>query len=92
MMLFRAQSQFSSSSKCDQALADWTLRQNEGKFDGFGCEGVIKILKITLKKSKIERDRDSQYCLPTLVVLRSSITEFKIKDTHTLTPGLNFVL
>ena len=54
-----------SSSKCDQAQADWTLRsrdigQNEGKFGGFGCDRDIEILKITLNKSKSKRDRDSQ--------------------------------
>ena len=45
-----------SSSKCDQAQVNPTLRsqdrgQNEGKFGGFECDADIEFLQITLNKS-----------------------------------------
>ena len=60
-----------SSSKCDQVYVNRTLRsgdrgQNEGKFDGSGCDKEIEFLKITLNKSKSKQNRDSQCCLSNL--------------------------
>ena len=60
-----------SSSKCDQAQVNRTLRsrdrgQNEGKFGGFECDTDIEFLQIALNKSTIKCNRDFQCCLPIL--------------------------